>query len=138
MASFARHPRRITCLECGFFSLEDKEVSSADRILLHMRGTAGGCPPLDSLGCWRSLWVEYDLTYCGVDAGAILDEVQRDRRNCKGFFRYNSGNSPSDHQELLLKAQERKQKLIFTVIGSVIGSGITLFVTWLVKLFGMR
>ena len=135
VAAFAHHPRRITCLECGFLALDDKEVSTADRIRLHMRGTAGGCPSLEKLCCFRSLWVNFDLSYCGVPpADEIFDMVQKSQRNCKGFFRYRSGWSPSGHQDLLLKSLEWKQKLFFAVLGS----GLTLFAAWLAKLFGLR
>src|SRR5437879_5577369 len=82
VSAHARYPLKVTCLNCGFLSLEDKEVTRADRVLLHVRGTAG-CPPLEVLGCSRFLWTDYDLTYVGTNSEAIFDEVQRDRRDCE-------------------------------------------------------
>lgn len=134
VVAFARHPRRITCLDCGFLSFGDKEVSTANRILLHMRGQAG-CPSLDVLGCWRSLWIILDLSYFGgYPADEIFDMVEKQQRNCKGYFKYRPGLLPSDHQNLQLKALEWKQKLLFAVLGSV----LTLLVAWLAKLLGLR
>lgn len=137
VVSYVRHPFGVTCLDCGFLAIGQQEVDTSDRILLHCRGTAG-CPPLEKLMCFRSLWVYFDLTYCGVPpADEIFDMVQKQQRNCKGYFRYMPGWSPSGHQELLLKALEWKQKFRFAVLGAVLGSGLTLLATWMGKLLGL-
>ena len=108
-------------------------MSTADRVLLHVRGKAA-CPPLDVLGCCRSLWVDYDLTYFGTSVAGVFDEVQKDRRDCVGFFRYKPGWSPSGHQDLLLKTLETKQKTAFALLGSL----LTLLCLWVAKLLGLR
>ncbi len=60
--SHLRHPRKITCLDCGFLALGDSEVTPANRILLEGRGVAGS-PPLEDVRCSHALWVSYDLNY---------------------------------------------------------------------------
>jgi hypothetical protein len=131
--AWVRHPAGVTCLDCGFLALGDEETTSTNRILLHARGVAG-CPPLEGLRCSRSLWVEYDLTYCGVNADALFHEVGKQRRECEGFFRYRPGWSPGGHQDLLSKALETKQKVLFVLLGSL----LTLLAEWLAKLLGLR
>lgn len=130
--SYVRHPFGVTCLNCGFLALGKKEVGKANRILLHLRGTAG-CPPLEELQCFRLLWVDYDLTYTGTDTNGIFDEVQRARRNCQGFFRYRPGWAPTGHQDLLLKKLERREKIFLVILGSIIGSLLTFLSTRLGK-----
>lgn len=130
--AWVRHPLGVTCLDCGFLALGDKEVSTANRMLLHVRGTAG-CPPLEELSCSRSLWTDYDLTYCRVDAAAIFDEVGKQRRDCEGFFPCRPGWSPGGHQDLLLKGLETKQKVLFALLGSL----LTLLAAWVAKLLGL-
>jgi hypothetical protein len=63
MFSYIHHPFGVTCLDCGFLALGQDEVNTADRIRLHCRGTVSGCPPLEIIQCFRSLWVDLDLTY---------------------------------------------------------------------------
>ncbi|MFH1595522.1 MAG: hypothetical protein ABIG94_04015, partial [Pseudomonadota bacterium] len=132
--SYARYPFGVTCLECGFLALGEKEVGTADRILLHIRGTAG-CPPLKELQCFRSLWVDYDLIYAGTDENGIFDEVQKQRRNCQGFFPYRPGWSPTGHKDLLQKRLERREKVFLVVLGLFIGSLLTFLSTRLTKFF---
>jgi len=131
------HPLKITCLDCGFLSLRSDEVTRADRVMLSARGRAGGCPSLNILDCSRSLWIDYDLTYVATDAGAIFDEVERDRRSCEGFFKYKPGWSPGGHKDLLLKALAFRQKVFFVVLGVF----VTFLATWLgpqlLKLLGL-
>lgn len=132
--SYARHPFGVTCLDCGFLALGEKELSTASRILLHCKGAAG-CPPLEMIWCSRSLWVVYDLTYVGTDAEGIFDEVQKERRGCKGFFRYRPGWSPTGHQDMLLKALERRKNFFYVLLGSFIGSLLSLIINRLTNFF---
>ena len=124
-----RHPFGVTCLDCGFLALGDNEVGEANRVLLRMKGS-GGCPPLEKLRCFRGLWVEYDLTFIDVNAGAIFDELAKQRRDCEGFLRYKPGWSPSLHRDLLLKRLETWQKVLFLLLGSA----LTLLAGWIAKL----
>jgi hypothetical protein len=127
------HPRRVTCLDCGFLSLGEAEVTHADRVMLHMKGTGGWCPSLDVLGCSRSLWVNYDLTYSGTSAEVIFDELDLDRRSCDGFFKYKPGWTPTDHRELLSKHQESRQKIVSGILLAVASSILTVLVAWVIK-----
>ncbi|SRR6266404_647432 len=134
---FVRHPRPVTCLDCGFLALGNEEVTRAERILLHGEGSAGlPCSPeeLTDLNCTRSLWVDYDLTYVDGSAQGIFDELEQDRRGCAGFLRYRPGFSPSEHRDLLLKRMDSKEKLKFAVLGGI----VTLFFAWVAKHLGLR
>jgi len=76
--------------------------------------------------------VEYDLIYTAPSVEGILDELQRPRRTCEGFLVYRPGWSPTGHQDLLLKGIARKEKILFAVLGWVLG----VIGTLLVKFFG--
>lgn len=121
----------MTCLDCGFLSGGSDEVSSANRAMLAARGV-GGCPSLDHLHCSRSLWVSYDLTYVGTNADAIFEELEGDRRGCRGFLRYRPGWTPNEHRDLVGKAFETRQKVIFTILGT----GLGLLAVWIAYFFG--
>lgn len=131
--AYLSHPQRVTCLDCGFLALADKEVGSADRVLLGVEGTSG-CPPLEALRCSRSLWINYDLMYGATDAAGIFEELKDDRRKCVGFYRYKPGWSPAEHQDLLLKAAQTKERIVFALLGSA----LTLLIAWVTKLFDLR
>jgi len=134
MVSYIRHPFGVTCLDCGFLALEQQEIDKSKRIQLHCKGTAG-CPPLEYLRCFRSLWVDLDLTYSsGYPADDIFDIVEKQQRNCEGYFRYRPGWSPSDHRDLLLKTKERWVRLLFALLGVV----LTVFGMWLAKKLGLK
>ncbi len=102
LLAYIRHPFGITCLACGFLAVDRQELTPSERISLYCRCSAGGCPPLDEIRCFRSLWVDLDLTYSyPYPLEEVLDEVNRSHRGCKGFFKHKPGSSPSGHQELL-------------------------------------
>jgi hypothetical protein len=42
-AAHLRHPRKVTCLDCGLLALGDSEVIPANRVLFAVRGVAGRC-----------------------------------------------------------------------------------------------
>jgi len=94
-----------TCLDCGFLAFRGLEVTTANRILLNVKGKAGA-PQIEMLNCSRSLWVDYDLIYASFDAKGIYDELQKQRKDCEGFFSYRPGVSPKEHQKLLLKIKD--------------------------------
>ena|ERR1700676_1359527 len=122
-AAHLRHPRQVTCLDCGFLALGDAEVSKANRALFAIRGVAG-CPPVGALRCSRSLWVDYDLHYVGTDAAAIFEMIEDDRRQCTGFYRYTPGWSPREHLDLQSKAHDRMRTLLLTAILALIVAGL--------------
>lgn len=138
LVGFVRHPARVTCLDCGFLALQDGEVTRADRILLHCKGTAGlPCHPDDlpaDLVCTRSLWVQYELVFGGGSHEGVFDELERDRRSCPGYLKYIPGFSPKEHREQLLKRMDNKERIRFAVLGGI----ITLIVAWLAKHFGLK
>ena len=126
-SSYVSHPFGVTCLECGFLALGDNEASTADRMMLCARGVV--LPALDELHCSRSLWVFYELTYVQLDVGGIFDELGKQRRRCKGFFRYRPGWSPEGHQALLLRSGDTRKNILILVLSSVLA-----FISgWLVK-----
>ena len=135
--SYARHPVGVTCLDCGFLAMGDEEVSLSNRILLHCRGSAG-CPPLEEIRCFRSLWVDYDLAYVGTNADGIFDEILMQRRHCPGFFRYKPSWSPKEHQDLLLKSEERKEKIWGYILATAVGALGTLLVQYIAKHLGLK
>lgn len=104
----------------------------ANRVLLAGKGS-GGWPPLDNLQCSRSLWVGYDLMYAGVELDAMLEELEKDRRQCRGFFGWKRGWSPREHLDLVLRALDWKQRLLFMALGSF----FTLLVAWVMRLLGI-
>lgn len=120
-----RHPRRVTCLQCGFLSLGDAEVTAAQRTMLHLRSQNG----IANLNCARSRWESYDLEYSGPDAEGIFNELEVDRRSCQEFLLYRPGWTPNGHKEILLKKLETQQKILFAVLGSL----LTLFAAWVTK-----
>ncbi len=127
--SYARHPFGITCLDCGFLTVVDNEVSTADRLLLSCRQES---IPLEKLWCSRRLWIDYELCYDGC-AESIFKCLEKQRRNCEGFFRYRPGWSPSGHLDLLLRAQDKREKIFILCLGIVLGALSTLLVSWLAK-----
>lgn len=135
--SYLRHPVGVTCLDCGFLALGQEEVDTSARILLNCRGTTG-CPPLEYIRCFRSLWVDLDLTYPGdYPADEIFDMIEKQQRNCKGYFKYKPGWSPAGHQDLLLKSQDKREKIYIALFSGGLGVLLTLFGKWLARIFGV-
>src|SRR4051812_8189491 len=70
-----RHPKRVTCLDCGFLASgdEDEKVSGAIRSDL-------GAERMSTEGIWcsRNNWIELELGF----GGSISEELQKDRRQC--------------------------------------------------------
>jgi len=136
--SYVRHPAGVTCIDCVFLAMGDEEVTFSNRILLLCRGRAGGCPPLEEIRCFRSLWIDYDLVYVGTVADGIFDEILRQRRHCPGFFRYKPSWSPKEHQDLLLKSEERKEKIWGYILATAVGILGTLVVQYIAKHLGLK
>jgi hypothetical protein len=131
-SSYLRHPVGVTCFDCGFLAMDNDEVTLSDRILLYCEGSAG-CTPVEEICCFRSLWVEYALGQVSPDSGGIFQEIKRQRRHCPGFFRYKSSWSPKEHQDLLLKSAEKKERIWGYVISAAIGVISTLLVQYIAK-----
>lgn len=131
-AAHLRHPRKPTCLDCGFLALGDAEVNKANRVLFAVRGVAG-CPPVGALRCSRSLWVDYDLLYYRPDAAAIFEEIETDRSQCKGFHRYQEGYSPRDHLDLLSKAHDKAHDSRRTLLVVFLSAILAFIVAWLTR-----
>ncbi len=79
--------------------------------------------------CFRSLWVEYDLTYFEYSLEGVFDELKRSRDDCAGFFPYESGFTPAQHLER--QEERRREKLQWRIarlgflgalLGALIGS----------------
>ncbi len=122
---YVRHPRKVTCLECGFLTAgNNAQLTYADRAMLHAGGPAGS---IEGVYCLRGLWVGFELNGLPDD---FWDELKEDRRTCGGYLKYNPGWSPKEHRDLLLKRQERKDKLLFLIAGAV----IALIVQWVAGL----
>lgn len=131
-----RHPLGVTCLECGFLAIGSHELNTSEREMLRCRG-CDGCPPLDKIWCFKSLWVELDLIYHGNYPGDdLLNEVNKNQRECWGFFRYRPGWTPSGHLELLSKSTDRKKNLIYSLIAGFLGGVLAIFIKWLAAKLG--
>lgn len=136
-AAYCRHPRGMTCLDCGFLGADDHEVRRADRILLAASGE-GGCPALNKIRCVRKLWVDYDLGNFDDGRTGLFEEVQKKRRPCEGFLAYRPGWSPSEHRDLLQTKLERHDKIVISAASAIGGSVLTLIGYWLLKHWGIK
>jgi hypothetical protein len=134
--AYVLHPKGMTCLDCGFLALDDREVSTANRVLLGANGEAG-CPPLNKLHCTKKLWVSYDLKYFNDSREGIFDELQRRRRPCVGFLLYRPGRSPLEHRALEDKKRERSEKVVIGILSGVGGILVAVVTTWLLKRIGL-
>ena len=116
--------KKRTCQDCGFVTLGGREAQQADRIaLLDGRGPMPG--DWETAQCHRGLWTMYDLTYARADLAAIQDELKRSRRDCPGFFRYESGFDPPKHLELQQKVRDQRRQLRITLLTTIfVGGGI--------------
>ena len=129
----------ITCKDCGFLAFKEREVSKAERIELERPVSAGGLDlslvraSPDRTSCARNLWTE---------GGGVLEEIDRPRRKCPGFYRHEAGYSPAQHFEL--QQQRRRERLQWRIamlgfFGGVLGGFTGTFLRdiphWLVSLW---
>jgi len=126
-AFLRRHKR--TCLDCGFLMIEETELIPSDRTLLGAHGKAGLPAGALLTNCRRSLWVGYELAYGGPDLDGVFQEIEKSRKKCIGFFRYEPAFTPTQHLDL--QEQRRREKLNWKiarlgffggVLGALIGS----------------
>ena len=92
-------PKRA-CTDCGFLAYGDLEATREDRWLIHEEGELGSLPgKVEEWRCARNLWT-WGIDYFRPNWEATLDEANRDRRGCRGFFRQIPGRTPAEHLEL--------------------------------------
>jgi hypothetical protein len=132
-----------TCLECGFLTIEGRELQRADRVMLgtlDARGQSAVMPMIpESARCFKNLW-DYDLTYSGDSLEGVIDELGRDRSRCPGFVNYEAGFTPVQHLDRLdqqrdNKLQWRIAKIGFwsAVVGGIVGAIVTAILGLLIE-----
>lgn len=96
-----------TCIECGFLTIQGRELSRAERIMLASHGTSAVMPAdCEQTQCFKGLWVEYDLIYAIPDFQGVRKEIERNRDDCPGFMPYEAGFTPEQHLEIQLNAEK--------------------------------
>lgn len=125
--AYVRHPRQVTCLDCGFLACSnDDEVVSAERARLYIHEKV--------VRCFRSLWIVQDLPLdlraprftLWPDFNVIYEELERPRRRCRGFYPYDPGRSPSKHLDLVQRTAEKRLRFWLILVGAVLVGLITL------------
>jgi hypothetical protein len=94
-----------TCLDCGFLTIEGRELSSAERIMLVANAGVMPAHP-ERTRCVKKLWAMYDLTYLGDCFQGVIDELERPRDGCKGFFSYQPGFTPEEHRQFQIRTPD--------------------------------
>ncbi len=96
-------PSRI-CLDCGFLCFgENTEVTRPMRIMLAAHGRGVMFDHYEKTECHKNLW-DWSLHYSALDFDVLIDEIERNRNKCDGFFKHIAGLTPEQHmQEFLLK-----------------------------------
>lgn len=114
----ARETKPRTCLDCGFLTIEGRELWQADRDELGTyrhtnRGVywESGVMPAhpERTQCFKHLWVGYDLTYIDYSADGVVDELERPRGEC--FFPYQEGFTPEEHRQFLIRTPDFLAKM---------------------------
>ena len=93
--------------------------------MIAAKGVNAKMPVLDSLHCYRSLWVDLDTDQCGQTNGPKLEEANK-RRRCTGFRRYRAGFSPDELKQIALTSEERRIQFVYTIAAVLIGCVLTL------------
>ena len=130
--------RKRTCLDCGFLTIRGRELTQPERVMLGTKGQSAVMPAnADQTRCFKNLW-DYDLTYVGDNFGGVVEEIERERHQCRGFAPYEAGFTPEQHLEHQIdqrkeKLQWRIAKLSFfgALLGGVIGIMILEVLKWL-------
>lgn len=144
-----RHPKGMSCLECGFLAFGDGEMITFNRGFLReglfpflTKASAATLPQQHGISphlehthpnCFKSLWVR-DSERAGY---GIIDEVVKRRRPCEGFFPYKPGYSPSEHRALQENKQARNEKITVGILSALGGAAITLVLSWFKKHFNL-
>ena len=132
--------QRRTCLDCGFLTIQGRELSRPERIMLNTRGESAVMPAhSEQTRCFKNLW-DYDLHYSGDTFEAVIEEISQPRDECLGFDSYEAGFSPAQHIEN--QVEQRKEKLQWRIaklgflgalLGGVVGTIILAVLKWLFK-----
>ena len=131
---------RRTCLDCGFLTIQGRELSRPERKMLATHGESGVMPAhSEQTRCFKNLW-DYDLHYLGDTFDGVIEEISQPREDCPGFAVYEAGFSPAQHLENQVdkrkeKLQWRIAKLSFlgAILGGIIGTIIVTVIRWLFK-----
>ena len=144
MKSFWRAKPR-TCLQCGFLSRNDKEVPPKERDYLGQKPSDDDVKlrrtPVEDVTNWhcsRKEWLTYyrhgdssvEMAYFRITA-----EVEKDRKKCRYFYRYEPGLSPQAHADRQFENRRDKLQRRIAWIGAVTGSLALLiqFLEWYFK-----
>jgi hypothetical protein len=135
--------RKLTCLDCGFLTIEGRELSEAERIMLGTRGVSAVMPANPELTrCARSRWTEYELTYPSNSLDGVFEVIDRPREGCPEFLQHEGGYTPAQHFEL--QEQRRRERhewriarlgFFGGVLGAFIGSFLRDIPHWVVSLW---
>ena len=104
--------QRRTCLDCGFLTIQGRELSRPDRIMLGSHGQSVMPAHPEQTRCFKDLW-DYELYYSGDSFDGVVEEIGRPRDECPGFATYEAGFSPAQHLEN--QVEQRKEKLQWRV-----------------------
>ena len=76
--------QRRTCLDCGFLTIQGRELSRPDRIMLSTHGESAAMPAHpEQTRCFKDLW-DYELHYSGDLFQGVVEELGRPRGECPG------------------------------------------------------
>jgi len=126
-----------TCLDCGFLTILGRELSKPERVMVGTKGQSAVMPAdAEQTRCFKNLWL-YDLTNATANFNGVIEEIERDRHQCRGFASYDAGFSPQqhlDHQEGQRKErlQWRIAKLGFfgALLGGILGTMVPAAMKW--------
>lgn len=134
--------KKRTCLNCGFLTIQDSELSRPAQIMLGSRGVSAVMPTHpEQTRCFKNLW-DYDLTYIGDTFDGVIEEIELSRDNCPGFVTYEAGFTPAQHLEAQL--EQRKERLQWRIaklgfwgalLGGIVGTIILSLLKWILNKF---
>lgn len=129
-----------TCLDCGFLTIQGREISQPQRVMLGTRGQSAVMPAHpEQTRCFKNLW-DYDLHYVGDTFGGVIEEIERGRDDCPGFLPYEAGFTPVQHLENQI--EQRKEKLQWRIaqlgffgalFGGIAGAIIIAILKWVAE-----
>src|SRR5882724_8188283 len=89
-----------TCLECGFLTIDGRELSTPARTLIgsmRPRSSPSGLPlNVEQTCCYKSLW-DSDIQNMTLEVETLIRELNADRGKCPGFFAYEPLLDPAAH-----------------------------------------
>lgn len=137
LKAWSKPRTRHTCLECGFLALDNNELSSPDRTLLHthLGGRSMGLPDWQKIWCAKRLWVFYETTYVGPAFEGLQAELSQSRDYCPGWYKYKPGYSPQKHFAFQEQAWSTRANRATVAIGAAVGGITGGLVSWLLHFF---